>query len=92
MAKSGWTGTVSTEDVRREGAQQKVCGIYVLFLNAAGEILSRGESDSAVGTLDWTLLSAEFVAPAETARAQLGILLGMSGTAWFDDLTFARID
>jgi hypothetical protein len=83
---------VKTEDVRREGAQQKVCGIYVLFLNAAGEILSRGESDSAVGTLDWTLLSAEFVAPAETARAQLGILLGMSGTAWFDDLTFERID
>jgi hypothetical protein len=86
---SAW---VKAQDVRREGVQQKVCGIYILFLNAKGEVLSRGESDSAIGTLDWTHLSGEFLAPAETARAQFGILLGMSGTAWFDDLTFERID
>ena len=86
---SAW---VKAQDVRREGVQQKVCGLYVLFLNAKGEVLSRGESDSAIGTLDWTQLSGEFVAPADTARAQVGILLGMSGTAWFDDLTFELID
>lgn len=86
---SAW---VKTEDVKREGLQQKVCGIYVLFFNKAGEVISRGESDSAVGTLDWTHLTAEFVAPANTVRAGLGILLGMSGTAWFDDVDFERVD
>jgi len=86
---SAW---VKTADVQREGMQQKVCGIYVIFFNKAGEIISRGESDSAVGTLDWTRLTADFVAPANTARAGLGILLGMSGTAWFDDVNFERID
>jgi len=83
---------VKTEDVNREGMQQKVCGIYVLFFNKAGEIISRGESDSAVGTLDWTRLTAEFVAPPNAVRAGLGILLGMSGTAWFDDMEFERVD
>ncbi|TDI34018.1 MAG: DUF4932 domain-containing protein [Acidobacteria bacterium] len=86
---SAW---VKTEEVQREGIQQKVCGLYVIFFNRSGEVISRGESDSAVGTLDWTLLSAEFVAPADTVRAGFGILLGMSGTAWFDDVDFERVD
>ncbi len=86
---SAW---VKTEEVQREGMQQKVCGLYVIFFNKAGEIISRGESDTAVGTLDWTHLTAEFVAPAHTARAGFGILLGMSGTAWFDDVDFERVD
>jgi hypothetical protein len=83
---------VKTENVRREGLQQKVCGLYVLFLGKSGTVLSRAETDSAVGTLDWTALSGEFVAPPGTARAVLGILLGMSGTAWFDDLKIQHID
>ncbi len=83
---------IKASEVRRDPGQQKVAGIYVLFLDKAGEVLSRGESDSAVGTLDWTRLQAEFVAPPGTARARLGILLGMSGTAWFDDMAFERVD
>ncbi|MFQ5669171.1 MAG: DUF4932 domain-containing protein [Acidobacteriota bacterium] len=83
---------VKTDNVKREGLQQKVCGLYLLFLNDRDEIISRAETDSAVGTLDWTSLSGEFVAPDGTARARVGILLGMSGTAWFDDLEMKLID
>jgi hypothetical protein len=83
---------VKTDNVRREGLQQKVCGLYVLFLGKGGTVLSRAETDSAVGTLDWTELSGEFVAPPGTARAVVGILMGMSGTAWFDDLKIQRLD
>jgi hypothetical protein len=83
---------VKTDNVRREGLQQQVCGLYVLFLDRSGAELSRGETDSAVGTMDWTPLSGEFVAPPGTARAVVGILLGMSGTAWFDDLKIQHVD
>jgi hypothetical protein len=83
---------VKADNLRREGPQQEVCGLYVLFLDRSGAVLSRGETDSAVGTLDWTQLSGEFVAPAGTVQATLGVLLAMSGTAWFDDLKFERVD
>jgi hypothetical protein len=83
---------LKTRDVERQGLQQKVCGLYVLFQDRSGEVLSRGETDSAVGTLDWTELSGEFVAPPGTTRLTVGILLGMSGTAWFDDLKLTRVD
>ncbi|MCZ6649780.1 MAG: hypothetical protein O7D35_03860, partial [Acidobacteria bacterium] len=86
---SAW---VKTEEVEQKGMQQRVCGLYVIFFDKAGNVISRGETDSAVGTLDWTRLTAEFVAPASTVRAGFGILLGMSGTAWFDDVDFERID
>lgn len=86
---SGW---VKAENVHRVGSQQRVCGLYVLFLDRRGEVLSRGETDSAVGTLDWTELAGEFIAPAGTAHARLGVLLGMSGTAWLDDLELERLD
>ncbi|MFQ5766641.1 MAG: hypothetical protein ACE5ID_01470, partial [Acidobacteriota bacterium] len=81
-----------TRDVHREGLQQQVCGLYVLFENKNGEILSRGETDSAVGTLDWTKISGDFVAPEGTSHFTVGILLGMSGTAWVDDLSIERLD
>ena len=86
---SGW---VKTDNVVRKGTQQRVCGLYVLFMDRQGTVLSRGETDSAIGTLDWTALSGEFIAPPGTAHARMGILLGMSGTAWFDDLDFERLD
>ncbi len=86
---SAW---VKARGVERQGLQQKVCGLYVLFQDRQGEVLSRGETDSAVGTLDWTELTGEFVAPAGTSRLTVGILLGMSGTAWFDDLKLVRVD
>ncbi|MFQ5719489.1 MAG: DUF4932 domain-containing protein [Acidobacteriota bacterium] len=86
---SGW---LKTDEVARHTGQQRVCGFYVLFMNGDGDVISRGETDSAVGTIDWTALSGEFVAPAGTVGARFGILLGMSGTAWFDDLNFERLD
>ena len=86
---SGW---VKTEGVVREGLQQKVCGLYVIFIDDSGNVLSRGETDSVVGTTDWTRLSGEFVAPTGTKRAFAGVLHGMTGTAWFDDLLYERLD
>jgi hypothetical protein len=87
MRVSGW---VKTKDVAREGAQQKVCGLYVVFLDKDGKILSRGETDSAVGTVDWTRLSGEFTVPSGTIRSYVGVLNGMSGTAWFDDVSYGE--
>jgi len=86
---SGW---VKTEGVVREGLQQKVCGLYVLFVDGSGNVLSRGETDSVVGTNDWTRLSGEFVAPTGTNRVFAGVLHGMTGTAWFDDLLYERLN
>lgn len=86
---SGW---VKTEGVTREGLQQKVCGLYVVFIDSEGNVLSRGETDSLVGTNNWTRLSGEFVAPSGTKRAFAGVLHGMTGTAWFDDLLYETLN
>jgi hypothetical protein len=86
---SGW---VKARDVARQGLQQKVCGFYILFLDAKDQVLSRAETDSVEGTLDWTKLSGEFTAPAGTTRLQVGVLLAMTGTAWVDDVSLERLD
>lgn len=43
--------------------------------------------DGGGGTYDWKEVSAEFTAPREANRADLGTVLRGTGTAWFDDVT-----
>ena len=42
--------------------------------------------NGGAGTYDWKEVSAEFTAPAEADRADLGTVLRGTGTAWFDNV------
>ncbi|MFQ6096585.1 MAG: carbohydrate binding domain-containing protein, partial [Armatimonadota bacterium] len=44
------------------------------------------------GTYDWKKVRAEFTAPDEANRADLGTVLRGTGTAWFDDVTLECSD
>ena len=44
------------------------------------------------GTYGWKEVVAEFTAPAEADRADLGTVLYGTGTAWFDDVSLECLD
>lgn len=54
---------------------------------SASPMLTGGE-----GTYDWKQVRAEFVAPADADRADLGTVLRGTGTAWFDDVRLECLD
>ena len=44
------------------------------------------------GTYDWKEVTAEFTAPADADRSDLGTVLWGTGTAWFDDVSLECAD
>ena len=87
---SGW---IRTEDVRREARQYQNCGLLAQFLDRNGNIVKVGKYSAAgtpavFGTKDWHQLKKAIQVPDGAVAAKIGCNLSMSGTAWFDDLSF----
>ena len=61
-------------------------GWYVHVGNEDNSMLVSPMLDGGGGTYDWKQVTAEFTAPQEADRADLGTVLRGTGTAWFDDV------
>ena len=62
-------------------------GWYLHVGNDSNPMLLNQNASAGGGTYDWQQVSAEFTAPADADRADLGTMLWGSGVAWFDDIT-----
>lgn len=67
-------------------------GWYIHLGNAGSPMLAAPMLPAGSGSFDWREVSAEFVAPEAADRADIGTVLRGTGTAWFDDVTLARLD
>ena len=68
-------------------AVEGFAGWYIHVGNRENSMLTSPMLSGGSGTYDWKLLTAEFTAPAEANRADLGTVLRGTGTAWFDAAT-----
>lgn len=66
-------------------------GWYLHVNGVKPQLINRVES-AGEGTYDWRELRIEFTAPEGSQTATIGTVLHGTGTAWFDDLSFERID
>lgn len=80
-AKYVFTAWVKAQNVK--GA----CGWYLHIGNGSNSMLISPMALAGEGTFDWKQVRAEFTAPADANRADLGTVLRGTGTAWFDDAT-----
>jgi hypothetical protein len=71
--------------VKADGVKGRV-GWYIHVGTALNPMLLTPDLVGPEGTYDWKQLTAEFVAPAEADRADLGTMLYGTGTAWFDNV------
>lgn len=62
-------------------------GWYIHVGNDQNPMIISPMLDGGPGTYDWKKVTAEFTAPADADRADLGTVLRGTGTAWFDDVT-----
>lgn len=85
-AKYRMTGWVRGEDVVG-GA-----GWYIHLGNEQNSMLTSPMLMAGEGTFDWKQVSAEFTAPQEATRADLGTVLRGTGTAWFDNVAVERLE
>ena len=67
--------------------------LAVEWFNSAGTWIGYSFVGSVTGTADWTYHYATVSAPAGTWRAKVTLYTtdANNGTAWFDDVTFARV-
>ncbi len=70
-------------------AKHKNANSILVFETAAGQRLQILGSPLLVGDHDWTDLVIDAVAPPAAAKARIGVVLSIPGTAWFDDV---RVD
>jgi hypothetical protein len=85
-AKYRMTAWVKAENV--EG----YAGWYIHVGNEQNFMLISPMLSAGDGTFDWKPVQAEFTAPLEADRADLGTVLRGTGTAWFDDVTLECLD
>lgn len=85
-AKYVMTAWVKAENV--EG----YAGWYIHVGNEQNFMLISPMLIAGDGTFDWKQVQAEFTAPPEADRADLGTVLRGTGTAWFDDVTLECLD
>ncbi len=76
---------VMTVWVRAENVRG-FAGWYIHLGNRENPMLASPMLSGGDGTYDWKQLRAEFVAPPNADRADLGTVLHGTGTAWFDDV------
>lgn len=62
-------------------------GWYIHVGNAENNMIISPMLSGGGGTYGWKEVVAEFTAPQEADRADLGTVLRGTGTAWFDDVT-----
>ena len=67
-------------------------GWYVHVGNEKNFMLIAPMLSGGAGTYGWKEVVAEFTAPAEADRADLGTVLYGTGTAWFDDVSLECLD
>jgi hypothetical protein len=77
--------------VRAEGVRG-LCGWYIHMGTTANPMIESPMLSAGEGSFGWRQVQAEFTAPAEADRADLGTVLRGTGTAWFDDLELERLD
>jgi hypothetical protein len=71
---------------------QGYAGWYIHVGDERNSMLISPMLDGGGGTYDWKEVSAEFTAPKEANRADLGTVLRGTGTAWFDDVSLDCAD
>ncbi len=79
-AKYRMTAWVKAENVKGSS------GWYIHLGNRQNAIITSPMLTTGEGTLDWNQVSAEFTAPDDADRADLGTVLRGTGTAWFDNV------
>jgi hypothetical protein len=80
-AKYVMRGWVKAQDVVGQA------GWYIHVGNDANPMIVSPMLNAGEGTFDWKEVQAEFVAPKEANKADLGTVLRGTGTAWFDDVS-----
>ncbi len=77
--------------VRAENVDGRA-GWYVHLAPAKGRFIAAHHAGAGGGTYGWKQVSAEFTAPEEAVRANIGTVLRGTGTAWFDDVRLECLD
>lgn len=77
--------------VRAENVQGWA-GWYIHVGNAQNYMQISPMLSGGAGTYDWKQVSAEFTAPGDADRADLGTVLYGTGTAWFDNVRLELLD
>lgn len=77
---------VRAEDVRG------FAGWYIHIGNDDNPMLIAPMLSGGGGTYGWRQVEAEFTAPVEATRADLGTVLRGTGTAWFDNVTLQCVE
>lgn len=85
-ARYRMTAWVRAEDVRGWA------GWYIHVGNAQKSMQISPMLSGGEGTYDWKQVAAEFTAPADADRADLGTVLRGTGTAWFDNVHLELLD
>lgn len=67
-------------------------GWYIHVGNEKNYMLISPMLSGGGGTYDWKEVTAEFTAPADANRGDLGTVLRGTGTAWFDNLSLECLD
>lgn len=62
-------------------------GWYLHIGNEKNSMMLGPMANGGSGSFDWKEVKAEFTAPADADRADLGTVLRGTGTAWFDDVS-----
>jgi acetone carboxylase gamma subunit len=71
---------------------QGYAGWYIHVGNEENGMIISPMLSGGGGTYDWKQVSAEFTAPDEANRADLGTVLWGTGVAWFDDVSLECSD
>ena len=67
-------------------------GWYIHVRKGRGPFVASPMLMAGGGTYDWKEVRAEFTAPADADRADVGTVLRGTGTAWFDDVQLECLD
>ena len=79
-AKYRMTAWVKADNVKGSS------GWYIHLGNGQNAMLTSPMLTAGEGSFDWKQVSAEFTAPEDADRADLGTVLRGTGTAWFDNV------
>src|SRR3989344_850727 len=79
---SGW--------IKASGVVNKAF-LRVSFYNSSGLLITSVNSASQVGTTSWTQVTQTMSAPSGAVSARIHVRLLDAGTAYFDDLMFAKL-
>ncbi len=77
--------------VKAEGVEG-FAGWYIHVGNRENLMLIAPMLSGGAGTYDWKQVVAEFTAPPDASRADLGTVLRGTGTAWFDNVTLECLE